>query len=193
MFGRKQGNAYFHSGYMQQRQSGMNPYFYPQSSQNAPYNDTGGNPGYYQQNSPYPNIPFNGGWQSYQQPNNFYPSQFPQGPQFQSGIGQNHFSHYSAQPKKDAQFLFQNPLQSQEDILHPHYQEQQNVFPNANPYPKQIGIQKQPGGVKSLMNSFKGQDGSVDLNKMMDTAGQMMNAVNQVSSLVKGFGGMFKV
>jgi hypothetical protein len=26
----------------------------------------------------------------------------------------------------------------------------------------------------------------------MNTAGQMMNAVNQVSSLVKGFGGFFK-
>jgi len=30
------------------------------------------------------------------------------------------------------------------------------------------------------------------LNKMVDTAGQMVNAVSQVSSVVKGFGGMFK-
>jgi hypothetical protein len=27
---------------------------------------------------------------------------------------------------------------------------------------------------------------------MVDTAGQMVNAVSQVSSVVKGFGGMFK-
>jgi hypothetical protein len=52
---------------------------------------------------------------------------------------------------------------------------------------------KQPGGMNSLMNSFKSQDGSVDFNKMMNTAGQMMNAVTQVTSLVKGLGGMFKV
>ncbi len=44
-----------------------------------------------------------------------------------------------------------------------------------------------------ILNSFKSQDGTVDINKMVNTAGQMMNAVTQVSSLVKGFGGMFKV
>jgi hypothetical protein len=54
-------------------------------------------------------------------------------------------------------------------------------------------LPKQPGGMNSLMNSFKSQDGSVDFNKMMNTAGQMMNAVTQVTSLVKGLGGMFKV
>jgi len=43
------------------------------------------------------------------------------------------------------------------------------------------------------MNSFKTQDGTFDVNKMVDTAGQMMNAVTQVSSMVKGLGGMFKV
>jgi hypothetical protein len=61
-----------------------------------------------------------------------------------------------------------------------------------NPYPKQNAIPKNPGGMQSFMNSFKSQDGSVDFNKMMNTAGQMMNAVSQVSSLVKGFGGIFK-
>jgi hypothetical protein len=68
-----------------------------------------------------------------------------------------------------------------------------NGYPTMNPYPKQNVLPKQPGGVQSIMNSFKSQDGSVDFNKMMNTAGQMMNAVNQVSSLVKGFGGFFKV
>ncbi|WP_430755266.1 YppG family protein [Niallia circulans] len=43
------------------------------------------------------------------------------------------------------------------------------------------------------MNSFKSQDGSLDFNKMMDTAGMMMNAMNQVTGLVKGVGGIFKV
>jgi len=61
-----------------------------------------------------------------------------------------------------------------------------------NPYPKQSFIPKQPSGVQSIMNSFKAQDGSLDLNKMVDTAGQMMSAVTQVSSMVKGIGGIFK-
>ncbi len=73
---------------------------------------------------------------------------------------------------------------------------QQQMAPNGvsymNPYPKGSSLAKQPTGMKSVLNSFKGQDGSLDINKMVDTAGQMMNAVNQVSSVVKGFGGMFK-
>ncbi|WP_368086638.1 YppG family protein [Bacillus sp. cl95] len=88
--------------------------------------------------------------------------------------------------------MFQNPLQPQDDLLHPYYQHHQKPVSNANPYPKQATMNKQGSSGKSILNSFKSQDGSVDLNKMMDTAGQMMNAVNQVSSLVKGLGSMFK-
>lgn len=62
-----------------------------------------------------------------------------------------------------------------------------------NPYPKTNLMPKQPGGMQSLVNSFKSQDGSVDFNKMVNTAGQMMNAVSQMTSLVKGLGGIFKV
>ena len=68
-----------------------------------------------------------------------------------------------------------------------------NGYPVMNPYPKQNAMPKQPGGMQSFINSFKSQDGSVDFNKMVNTAGQMMNAVTQVSSLVKGLGGIFKV
>lgn len=93
-----------------------------------------------------------------------------------------------------AQTIFQNPLQVQEDYYGQQQNSyQQNTFPMMNPYPKASFIQKPPSGVKSVMNSFKAQDGSLDLNKMVDTAGQMMNAVSQVSSVVKGLGGMFKV
>jgi hypothetical protein len=62
-----------------------------------------------------------------------------------------------------------------------------------NPYPKQSFIPKQPSGVQSIMNSFKTQDGTFDFNKVMDTAGNMINAVSQVSSMVKGLGGIIKV
>ena len=69
----------------------------------------------------------------------------------------------------------------------------QNQQPYFHPYPKASFLAKQPTGVKTVLNSFKSQDGTLDINKMVDTAGQMMNAVNQVSSVVKGIGGIFKV
>lgn len=52
---------------------------------------------------------------------------------------------------------------------------------------------QQPIVMKSLLNQFKKKDGTYDINKMMDTAGQMMQAVNQVNALVKGLTSTFKV
>lgn len=94
-------------------------------------------------------------------------------------------------PQKESQSLFHNPLQPKEDMM-PYPYMPMNGYPIMNPYPKQSFIPKQPGGMQSILNSFKSQDGSVDLNKMINTAGQMANAVTQVTSLVKGFGGIFK-
>ncbi|RUQ29396.1 hypothetical protein ELQ35_10290 [Peribacillus cavernae] len=83
---------------------------------------------------------------------------------------------------------FENPLQPMQKGQPP----QPQHF--ANPYPKQQFMQKQqPSGFHSVLNQFKTQDGSFDINKMMSTAGQMVNTVNQVSAIVKGFGGMIKV
>jgi hypothetical protein len=59
--------------------------------------------------------------------------------------------------------------------------------------PRPISQLNQAGYTNTIMNSFKSQDGSFDFNKVMNTAGQMMGTVNQVSSLVKGLGGMFKL
>lgn len=96
------------------------------------------------------------------------------------------------QKQNISQLLFENPLQSQQDNSYGG-----GYYPNVpnqsmNPYPQQAYLPKQPGGFQSVMNSFKNQEGNLDLNKMIDTAGQMMNAVNQVSSMVKGLGGFFK-
>ncbi|GAA0347975.1 YppG family protein [Bacillus carboniphilus] len=89
--------------------------------------------------------------------------------------------------------LLQNPLQqAQQSSPNPYHNQSNMMQQYVNPYPKHAMFQKQkPAG--SILNSFKGQDGSIDINKMMNTAGQMMNAVNQVSSMVKGLGSMFKV
>jgi hypothetical protein len=149
-----------------------------------------------QYNQPYPYQPpsQNYNLNPLQQQNPYYPQQFqPFGQNYQTGYGQQPMPIPNQQSsQKDTQFLFQNPLQPKEEVVHNQYMPM-NGYPMMNPYPKQGNIPKQPGGMNSIMNSFKSQDGSVDFNKMMNTAGQMMNAVNQVSSLVKGFGGFFKV
>ncbi|AZB43295.1 hypothetical protein CEF21_13840 [Bacillus sp. FJAT-42376] len=66
--------------------------------------------------------------------------------------------------------------------------------PYPYPYPKQGPFPKQQpqGGMQSVMSQFKKPNGQYDYNKMMDTAGQMMSAVNQMSSLFKGVTGFFK-
>jgi hypothetical protein len=144
-------------------------------------------------NYPYPAPLQSPDWQSYQPQNPYYPQQYQPLNQPYNTFGQQqpmYHAHTSAQ--KDSQFLFKNPLQPQEEVYPP-----PNPYPVAagflNPYPKSNLIPKQPGGMQSLMNSFKSQDGSVDFNKMVNTAGQMMNAVSQMTSLVKGLGGIFKV
>lgn len=81
---------------------------------------------------------------------------------------------------------FANPLQ-------PSKTKQAFQAPYPNPYPKQSFMQKsQPSGFKSIMNQFKTQDGTMDVNKMMNTAGQMMGTVNQMQGMFKGLGGLLK-
>lgn len=178
MFGKMRPNHYFQHGYNRQMmQQGGLQWNQQLFLRNQPF--------------PYQNPPVNYNWNNYQNPYN--PQVFqPMGQNYQPGFAtQNVPFQNQNYSQKDSQFLFHNPLQPQEDM----YQQYQamNGYPMMNPYPKQSVMTKQPGGMQSFMNSFKSQDGSVDFNKMINTAGQMMNAVNQVSSLVKGFGGLFKV
>ncbi|WP_059170922.1 YppG family protein [Bacillus sp. FJAT-27445] len=89
-------------------------------------------------------------------------------------------------------FLFQNPLEPVANV--PQGQPTGfNPYIPMNPYPKNHLQQKQNAGVNSVLNSFKSQDGSLDINKMVNTAGQAINAVSQASALIKGLGGVFKV
>ena len=110
-----------------------------------------------------------------QQPMNIGGAQTPQGATMSS---------YS--PTSQSFNPFDNPLQPQ--IKRPPYQ----AF--SNPYPKQQFMQKaQPSGFQSVLNQFKTQDGSVDITKMMNTAGQMVNTFTQMSSVFKGVGSLFKI
>ncbi|AST91606.1 MULTISPECIES: YppG family protein [Sutcliffiella] len=69
-----------------------------------------------------------------------------------------------------------------------------NSFGFMNPYPIQTQqqFQQQQKQFSTFLNQFKGQDGSLDMKKMMDTAGQMMNTVNQLNGLIKGITSTFK-
>jgi hypothetical protein len=119
----------------------------------------------------------------------------PQGPmgiamgQWQGG------SHPYADTQNVAQMLFDNPLQPPQNPS-PYggfLPGGQQPLASLHPYPQNTFLPKQTGGFQSVMNSFKNQEGTLDVNKMLDTAGQMMNAVTQVSSMVKGLGGILKV
>ncbi len=179
MYGNYRPNPFFNHGLPGQRKQGW-PVDYERNHQGFVLN----------QPFPYPSQTQNYDWNQYQQQNPYLPKMV--GQTYQQGMFQQPMPYPNQQfSQKDSQFLFQNPLQPQEKKVSNQYMPM-NGYPMMNPYPKQNMIPKQPGGMKSIMNSFKSQDGTVDLNKMMNTAGTMMNAVNQVSTLVKGLGGMFK-
>lgn len=175
MFGKRGPSHQFHYGYPGQLMgqvpiyNQMNQQFYYRNQPNA-----------------YQTTTLNQGWNLVQQ-GNYYPIGYTQ--PYQPGSQGLYPNQYF--PQKEAQSLFHNPLQPKEEMV-PYPYTPVNGYPIMNPYPKQSFIPKQSGGMQSILNSFKSQDGSVDLNKMINTAGQMANAVSQVTSLVKGFGGIFK-
>ncbi|WP_421379149.1 YppG family protein [Bacillus salacetis] len=141
---------------------------YPGSIPVSPY----GNPHQFQQMQYSAPLPYGYG--------NGYPNQ------------QGNYGVYS-QPSSFSNQYFQNPLQPEETSYYQqgNFNEYQGL---TNPYPKgSFMVKPQSSGMGTIMNSFKSQDGSLDFNKMVNTAGQMMSAVNQVSSMVKGLGGIFKV
>ncbi|EIJ78638.1 hypothetical protein PB1_13809 [Bacillus methanolicus PB1] len=127
-------------------------------------------------------------WNPYAHQQQFVPAMNPMHPSY--GNLQNNANPYNGQ-QSYSNILFQNPLQPAEEGYSQPYSQQINPYP-VNPYPKFQFMAKQPSGVQSIMNSFKNQDGTIDFNKMINTTSQMMNAVSQVSSMIKGLGGMFK-
>ncbi|AIE60503.1 YppG family protein [Bacillus methanolicus] len=178
MFGRKKRPAYEINFPFGQGQIGY-PYFSP-----APGFDFSN-----QRIVPYAGLNQSMYWNPYAYQQQFAPATNPIHSPY--GNHQNYANPYNGQ-QSYSNILFQNPLQpAEEGNLQP-YSQQINPYPVANPYPKFQYLTKQPSGVQSIINSFKTQDGSIDFNKMINTTGQMMNAVTQVSSMIKGLGGMFK-
>ena len=133
---------------------------------------------------PYPNTPplYHTGFGMYP-PNGIY--------QAPMQIGHMHPQHLMSPPYGGNNMpnqLFHNPLQTEEDHLHNQYNDGYAQLYQIPKLPKL----PQTGHLNSFVNSFKSQSGSFDLNKMMDTAGQMMNALTQVSNMAKGLGSLFK-
>ena len=109
--------------------------------------------------------------------------------------GQNH--PYFQNPYVQVQNI--QPLYSQQQYYNP-YPQQSGLYaynnsainmPYSNPYPVNA-VQQQNAGFQTVLAQFKKEDGTYDVNKMMDTAGQLMGTVNQVSGMVKGFSSIFK-
>ncbi|MDE3839359.1 hypothetical protein C0966_08335 [Bacillus methanolicus] len=128
-------------------------------------------------------------WNTYAHQQQFAPAMNPMHPSY--GNHKNNANPYNGQ-QSYSNILFQNPLQPADEGYSQPYSQQINPYPVTNPYPKLQYMAKQPSGVQSIINSFKNQDGTIDFNKMINTTGQMMNAVSQVSSMIKGLGGMLK-
>jgi YppG-like protein len=72
------------------------------------------------------------------------------------------------------------------------------MFTPSTPYPtqpKQLNHQNNNGQsfqLSTILNQFKNSSGSYDVPKMMSTAGQVMNTMNQVGGLFKQIGVFFK-
>ncbi|WP_078546152.1 YppG family protein [Litchfieldia alkalitelluris] len=128
----------------------------------------------------------------YQQPFQSYPYQqqgnaqmFPMNMVGQPQMGNNPFGATSQNFNQQVQGGTNYSGSEQQNQM---FQQYQTPYPINGNYPPQMS----PGGFQSFMSQFKNENGTYDYNKMMDTAGQMMGAVNQISGLVKGFSGVFK-
>jgi hypothetical protein len=129
---------------------------------------------------------------------NFYDQQLSD---FQSGQNVNS-TMYQQQYQKPYQHPYQQHYQQPyQSSFQPLYGSGSNGNINAQfmnapyptPYPKPAPyFKQQPSGLQTVISQFKKSDGQLDLNKMMDTAGQMMSAVNQMGGLFKGVTSMFK-
>jgi hypothetical protein len=67
-----------------------------------------------------------------------------------------------------------------------------NTPPNASSASKNYGSPFQKAPSNYLLQSFKSENGSMDYQKMMNTAGQFMGTMSQIQSMFKGIGSVFK-
>ncbi|MDF4192374.1 YppG family protein [Bacillus amyloliquefaciens] len=132
----------------------------------------------------------------YQQPAGyFYPQQIqPLQPPYPQQIQPLQPPPYQQQGQYPQQFY---PNQEYGHMQQPFAPPPQTAMPGGqpgfvNPYPVPRPNQQQSSQFSGILSQFKKTNGQFDFNKMMDTTGQMVSAVNQVGSLVKGLTSIFK-
>lgn len=116
----------------------------------------------------------------YYYPHEYYQQIYPQHPYFQQNPFQINDQYYHP-PVEQISFYPPNRPQSQQiGGMGPTY-----------PYPtkKQNNTKKQ--SAPNIMSQFKANDGNYDINKMLSTAGTMVNTMNQITGMVKQVGGFF--
>ncbi|MEK3886065.1 YppG family protein [Bacillus sp. FSL K6-3431] len=122
------------------------------------------------------------------------PEMYPNFQQSQAGFypQMNHpVPPYENMPKGYGHDLFQNPLQPNDGYFYGNHNPQTGNQQGNAQKPKFPGSQT-GGHFNSILNSFKSQNGTLDVNKMVNTTGQLVNALNQVSTMAKGIGAFFK-
>lgn len=115
-------------------------------------------------------------------------------PQHHSNVWQHQY--YGQQPISsnfNHQPQFQMPNQMYNNVPYPTPYSASTQYPTPYPLQQNQFSQVTPTGVQSIMAQFKNKDGTYNVDKMMNTAGQMIGAVNQISSMVKGLSKTFKV
>ena len=109
---------------------------------------------------------------------NPYYFQTPQGYTQQQQPNNQHLQQPTNHPSY-TDIVFQNPLLASDEKTN--FLLKSSVFKSKSilsPIPQKASfLAKPPSGVQSVLNSFKSQDGTLDVNEMVDTAGQMVNAV----------------
>ncbi|CAM3979406.1 YppG family protein [Lederbergia lenta] len=122
------------------------------------------------------------------------PAMYPNYPLYSAGFHPylNYHAPYENKIKGFGHDLFQNPLQPDDGYFYG-TPNPKVAFQHGNPQKTGSSNNKQGGNSNSILNSFKSQDGTYDINKMVNTTGQLVNALSQVSSMAKGIGGFFKL
>jgi hypothetical protein len=122
------------------------------------------------------------------------PSDFQSGQNINAAMYQQQYQPPYQHPYQQYQKPYENTYQplygsGGNGTIHGQYMN----TPYTTPYPKPAPyFKQQPSGLQTVISQFKKSDGQLDINKMMDTAGQMMSAVNQMGGLFKGVTSMFK-
>ncbi len=149
-------------------------YSFPHWQQNENYNVQGRYPPvqhpYSQSQQPFP---FQANFQ-----------QFPVQPPYLS----NHpsfMNHNGGIPPVNQYEPFYSPMTANHSYGH-------HLPPNPQAPVKNFGPPFQKAPSNYLLQSFKGENGSMDYQKMMNTAGQFMGTMSQIQSMFKGLGSVFK-